>query len=53
MDFDFWITMGTAAILASIKNPDKRAQLKKIMLKIRNAINTAYANDPDFQNPTA
>lgn len=49
MDFDFWITMGTAAILAAIKNPDRRASLKKVMLKIRNAINANYAGDPDFQ----
>jgi hypothetical protein len=51
MDYDFFITMGTAAILASIKNPEKRAALKRIMLKIRNAINAAYADDPDFQTP--
>jgi len=51
MDFDFWITMGTAAILASIKNPANRDRLKKVMLKIRNAINTAYVGDPDFQTP--
>lgn len=50
MDFGFWITMGTAAILASIKNPDSRAGLKKVMLKIRNSINAAYADDKDF-NP--
>jgi len=51
MDYDFWITMGTAAILATIKNPDKRAALKKVMLKIRNSINAAYTGDPDFQSP--
>lgn len=49
MDYDFWITMGTAAILASIKNADKRVQLKKVMLKIVSSIKAAYAGDPDFQ----
>ncbi|HTK86993.1 MAG TPA: hypothetical protein VL329_04640 [Nitrospiraceae bacterium] len=49
MDYDFWITMGTAAILASIKNPDKRLALKKVMLKLISSIKTAYAGDPDFQ----
>lgn len=52
MGYDFWITMGTAAILASIKNPDSRAGLKKIMLKIYRSIAAAYADDPDFNPPT-
>lgn len=52
MDYNFWITMGTAAILQSIKNPDSRAALKKVMLKLRNSINAAYATDKDF-NPEA
>lgn len=47
--YDFWITMGTAAILATIKNADKRAALKKVMLKIYNSIKSAYAGDSDFQ----
>lgn len=47
--YDFWITMGTTAILTSIKNPEKRAGLKKIMLKIYTSIKAAYAGDPDFQ----
>lgn len=49
MDFSFWITMGTAAILASIKNPDSRAGLKKVMLKIFRSIKAAYQGDPDFE----
>lgn len=49
MDFNFWIVMGSAAILASIKNPDARAGLKKVMLKIVRSIKAAYAGDPDFE----
>lgn len=49
MDFSFWITMGTAAILASIKNPESRAALKKVMLKIYKSIKAAYIGDPDFE----
>lgn len=45
------ITMAVAIILQSVKNPAKKAELKKAMLKIRNAINTAYADDPDFNPP--
>lgn len=48
MGFDFFIVMGTAAILASIKNPDSRAGLKKVMLKIYRSIKAAYAGDSDF-----
>lgn len=49
MGYDFWIVMGTAAILQSIKNPDSRAGLKKVMLKIYRSIKAAYAGDPDFE----
>ncbi len=43
------IQMAIAIILSTVKNPAKKAELKKAMLKIRNSINTAYAGDPDFQ----
>lgn len=46
---DLWIAMGISIILESIKNPAKKAKLKKAMLKVRNAINAAYTGDPDFQ----
>lgn len=49
MDYSFFITMGTAAILASIKNPDSKAGLKKVMLKIYRSIKAAYAGDSDFE----
>lgn len=52
MGYDFWITMGTAAILASIKSEEGKARFKKVMLKIYRSIATAYAGDPDFNPPT-
>lgn len=49
MSYEFFITMGAAAILASIKNEQSKAQFKKVMLKIYKGIKAAYATDPDFQ----
>ena len=50
---DFWFDMATAVILSTIKqvvkNPQKKEDVKKAMLKIRNAINVVYGSDPDFQ----
>lgn len=43
------INMALAIIFSTIKNPAKKAELKGAMLKLRNAINTLYAGDPDFQ----
>ncbi len=43
------IQMAITIILSTVKNPAKKAELKKAMLKIRNTINTVYAGDPDFQ----
>lgn len=53
MDFstfilDMAITTVLTAIKESVKNTKKKAQLKSVMLKIRNKINEAYASDPDF-----
>lgn len=45
---DLFINLGVTAILASIKNPAKKASLKTIMLKVFNSIRAAYAGDPDF-----
>lgn len=47
--YDFWINMGTTAILTSLKNPDKVAVIRRVMLKIFRAIKNAYPGDPDFQ----
>ena len=46
------IAMAIAIILESVKNPAKKAALKRAMLKVRNTINQAYAGDPDFNLPT-
>jgi hypothetical protein len=40
--------MAIAVVLSVIKNPDKKAKLKKALLKVRNQINFAYKNDPEF-----
>ena len=47
-NLDFYLNFGITAILLAIKNPAKKASLKKAMLKVRDAINIAYAGDPDF-----
>lgn len=31
-----------------VKNPQKKEDLKRVMLKIRNVINMTYADDDDF-----
>lgn len=46
---DMIISMAIAIILSSVKNPAKKASLKRALLKVRNTINAAYADDPDFQ----
>jgi hypothetical protein len=43
------ISMATAVILSAVKNPTKKAALKKVMLKVYKTIGMAYAGDPDFQ----
>jgi Tfp pilus assembly major pilin PilA len=45
---DILITLGINAILAAIKGPQKKASLRKAMLKVFRALKVAYANDPDF-----
>jgi hypothetical protein len=49
MNEELIIAMATSVILASVKNPAKKATLKKAMLKIYTTIGTMYAGDPDFQ----
>lgn len=46
---DILINLGISAILSAVKNPAKAATMKKALLKVRNAINAAFAGDPDFQ----
>jgi len=45
---DFLLAMGISVLLQVIKNPDKKAAVKKQMLKVFNAIKANYAGDPDF-----
>lgn len=46
---DLIINLGISAILSAIKNPAKKAQLRKAFLKVFNAIKAAFPTDPDFQ----
>lgn len=51
---DLLLNMGISFVLTAIKegfkNPSKKEDLKKAMLKIRNQINLLYAGDPDFDS---
>lgn len=53
---NFWIPMALSVLFEvlseTVKNPQSKAKLKKALLKLRNAINTAYFDDPDFQQTT-
>lgn len=46
---DYFITMAIAVILQTVKNPDSKRKFKSAFLKVRNAINAAFAGDEDFQ----
>lgn len=50
---DLFLNMGVSFVLTAIKesfkNPVKKDELKKVMLKIRNQINLLYVGDPDFE----
>lgn len=45
----YFISMGISVILQMLKNPDNRRKYRNAMLKVRNAINAAFAADEDFQ----
>ena len=49
---DFWVELGLSVVFSAlkqaVKKPDKKAALKRAMLKLRNTINAAYAGDADF-----
>jgi hypothetical protein len=49
MNEELIIAMATSIILASVKNPEKKAKLKKAMAKIYKTIGTTYFGDPEFQ----
>lgn len=49
---DFYVDMGFSALftlLRGLKGEKKKAQFKKVFLKLRNSINAAYAGDVDFE----
>ena len=46
---DYLITMGIAVVLKSLKNKDTKQKFRDAFLKIRNAVNNAFAGDKDFQ----
>lgn len=48
---DIWLNFGVSAVLTALQNlkgEKKKAQLKRVFLKIYKAIQTAYAGDEDF-----
>ena len=47
MPIEYLIGMAASIIIASVKNPQHKAQLKAVMLKIFNTIRNSYAGDPD------
>ena len=49
MNDELIIAMATSIILASVKNPEKKAKLKKGMAKIYKTIGAAYFGDAEFQ----
>ncbi len=50
---DFYVSMALAIIFQVLKevisNPKSKAQMKSACLKLRNTIEVAYADDPDFE----
>lgn len=45
----YFISMGISVVLQLLKNPEHKSKYRSAMLKIRNAINTAFAGDVEFQ----
>ena len=45
---DILINLGVSALLVSIKNKDKLVKMRKVFLKVFNAIKSAYPNDAEF-----
>jgi hypothetical protein len=49
MNEELIISMATSAILATVKQPEKKTKLKKAMAKIYTTISNTYSGDPEFQ----
>jgi hypothetical protein len=45
---DFLINMGVSALLVALKSPTKQKKMRKIFLKVFNAIKAAFPGDPEF-----
>lgn len=49
---NFFLGMAISVLLSTlkeiVKNKEKKAEMKKAMLKVSRAINTVYGDDPDF-----
>jgi len=49
---DFYLDLALSVLFSTlktvIKNEERKAALKKAMLKLRNAIDVAYGDDDDF-----
>ncbi len=46
---EYFISMGISVILKSLKSETMRRKFENAFLKIRNSINTAFADNPKFQ----
>jgi len=46
--FDLGISFVFTALREAVKNPQKKADLKKLMLKIKTQIELIWGDDPDF-----
>lgn len=46
----YLITMGISVILQTLKNPTSKRKFRNAFLKVRNAINAAFADDAEFNN---
>jgi hypothetical protein len=45
---DILLAMGISVLLNAVKDPNKKAKIRKQMLKVFNAIKAAFSGDPDF-----
>lgn len=45
---DFAISTVLTTVRLVVKNPAKKEQLKRVLLKVVTSIKNAYADDPDF-----
>jgi hypothetical protein len=43
------ISMATSVILSTVKSPEKKAKLRKVMAKVYKTIGNTYVGDPEFQ----